>query len=581
MSTSTAKTARTADVGTSVRARSKPTPSASSANKDDDKRKTVYRTVLDNPLSITWPPLPATTRKVILDELVTLISQSKTEDGKSVADWRLDEHARRRGNTRGAGKEKREGKEKEGETDDAAKEVFLTSPAKPARDTHTLTTRSGQTHSIPTSIPPPSSSASSQPISPSAHPPALLSHLLVGINEVTRALESRIRWGRWELGDRSAAPPLFVPRHEEPLRGPGRHRRRKPSSSGKTPSALSPDSKRLVPPPSVGSLPEYAFARKKAPKVSGEEVPPYLVEDGQGGVRMLVNSDARRLRAELHKQKDKEVDGGKGKAKETSTTTSADPSSTLVPTAASSTPNSIPPSSSPSTVSIASTVPLIDLIFVCKPDINPPSLVAHLPTMVAAANGVQEALDSVLAGQGADKAEGMDIEGEGSEEKKERKRPEMRKVVLIPLDVGAEKKLAEVLGLRRVAAIGISSSFPAASALLSLITSPISPHSRLLTPLNAPWLVPHVLHPPSLPRTNPPPPEPTSGADVFLPTAIKHLKTTAPLNPKAANVEKKKRRRERKEGEKEERRKAKRRKMAEEGGGKQAKGTGEVYEAED
>jgi hypothetical protein len=42
------RAANKADVGTSVRSRSKPTPA------NDQPRKQVYRQVLDNPLSITW-----------------------------------------------------------------------------------------------------------------------------------------------------------------------------------------------------------------------------------------------------------------------------------------------------------------------------------------------------------------------------------------------------------------------------------------------------------------------------------------------------------------------------------------------
>ena len=79
---------------------------------------------------------------------------------------------------------------------------------------------------------------------------------------------------------------------------------------------------------------------------------------------------------------------------------------------------------------------------------------------------------------------------------------------------------------------------PETAPLLDLIAS------HLPTPLSAPWLVPHLLHPP-------PPSSSTTTTSTaaaappsrFAPTAIKHLKTTAPLNPRAAVVDKKDKRR--------------------------------------
>jgi len=92
------------------------------------------------------------------------------------------------------------------------------------------------------------------------------------------------------------------------------------------------------------------------------------------------------------------------------------------------------------------TTPLIDLVFVCKPDINPPSLVAHLPSMVAAANGAQQAVEESLTS--SPREGGMEVEGEGGKR-------DFKRVLLVPLDHGAEKLLADALGLRRVAVIGL------------------------------------------------------------------------------------------------------------------------------
>jgi hypothetical protein len=82
---------------------------------------------------------------------------------------------------------------------------------------------------------------------------------------------------------------------------------------------------------------------------------------------------------------------------------------------------------------------IFDLIFVCRPDINPPSLVQHFPTMVAVMNGVLAARES----------SSLDSIDEGKQ----------RQVLLIPLGIGAGKRLADVLGLGRVATIGISVRF--------------------------------------------------------------------------------------------------------------------------
>ncbi|GAA6006480.1 hypothetical protein JCM10207_004946 [Rhodosporidiobolus poonsookiae] len=526
--------AHTADSGTSVRARSKP--------QQDSSRKTVYRQVLDNPITVTWPPLPAPTRKAVLDELLSLVASSLTNDGKTVADWRADEYATRRGRNRNAEK----GKGKEGSEPSAN--------ASATRPTHSLSTRTA-TYSIPNGLSPtPSSKPAPRP------PPELLSHLVVGINEVTRALESRIRWGRWELGDAAAVPGGSAAQATPVPPAPGRHRKRKHTS---TPTVLPPSSAALVPPPTLSTLPAYSFLQDPPPSPSPSSLPPYLVPDGSS-LRMLVNSDARRLKAPP-KPRPAGAPAVAASSPAASSLSSDDPpADALLPTAAASAPPAAEPAPAPAPVD-PPPVPLIDLLFVCKPDINPPSLVAHLPTMVAAANGVGEALEGVLRAASDEGKSGkgeMEVDGaEGAA------RPDMERVMLVPLDAGAEQKLADALGLRRVAAIGLSSSAPGAAALLSLVRTSV-------TPLTAPWLVPHVLHP-STPSSSSP--ATASKSAIFAPTTIKHLRTTAPLNPKAAHAEKKKRKREGKEKKREEQRA----KRTEEGGkAKSEKGAG-VYEAED
>lgn len=436
---------KTAHAASSVRARSRPDPSA-------PDRKVVYKPVVDNPLTVDWPPLPATVRAAILDELLRVIEGATTPgDATSLADWRLDQHARRRGHT-----QKRPRSQSGLRTDDSESSTAT-------RHNRPASARAGVTG---TAAPP---------------PPPLLSELVVGINEVTRALESRIRWGRWELGDAQAAPPSSLVRTPEDEPGAqsgtsqGRQRKRRrptnPPSSARIPA----------PGPPVGDHPAYAFIRDprtpsaprpaRPPTPTRDAPPPYLTyatESTSTSWRILVNSDARRLtkRAEARGQK------GEKTKKRDPTLVPAHPSDDASAAEAQrSDADPLPLAPNPSVLTAMPvpppTVPLVDLVFVCKPDINPPSLVAHLPTMVAAANGVQTALDSVLDPSssskvaGDDGARAMDVDpadGDEPEEHPSSKRPQMRPVLLVPLGVGAERKLADALGLRRVAAIAVSVS---------------------------------------------------------------------------------------------------------------------------
>ncbi|GAA5903186.1 hypothetical protein JCM8208_002231 [Rhodotorula glutinis] len=586
MAPSSKQAARSADTGTSVRARSRHDP-------QDPTRKTVYKPVLANPLTIDWPPLPASVRRSILDHLLAVLASSTTDSGKSISDWRLDEHAHRRGNSRRnlAGPDtksdtKGDRKANSASTKSSADNNKATAPTDA---THTLTTRSSSTYSIPSSQPhPPPSAAPTEPA------PPILSHLVLGINEVTRALETRIRWGRWELGDCDAKPSssLSLPPPPEPR--PGRHRRRKSSSAkgqdqGAAPPVIRDEPARPAPQPlALADHPAYGFLRSRhaPPKPALDRRPPYVVvvKGGQGGrgvqrersVRLLVNSDARRVGGKAARATRDKVDEGTLLPTQPGAPAPAvdfDGDDVMVTDDEPSAPSPAPaPAPAPALAPPPPpTVPLIDLVLVCRPDINPPSLVAHLPTMVAAANGVQSALDGVLAGTANEEKEGEGDaamqDGKGKKQKKGSARPEMRCVRLVQLDVGAERKLADALGLRRVAVIGLSSLAPGTGPLLDLIAS------HLPEPLSAPWLVPHLLHPPSSSSTTTP--TTTAPTSRFAPTAIKHLKTSAPLNPRAAVVEKKDARRRKREDKAE--RLGKRRRG--EGGGSGS--ASEVYLAED
>ncbi|GAA5951795.1 hypothetical protein JCM21900_001078 [Sporobolomyces salmonicolor] len=584
---------KTAAGGSSVRARTK--------QEQDGQRKTVFRPVLDNPLSVTWPPLPASARKAILEALISLLVTPTQPGEQTIAEWRLDEHAARRGRTCGAGKGK--GKAAGGEdgwpagkremdesgqptakrvkTDKGAKDKpsGSISPGMPLA-THSITTRTS-TYTIPTRT---GDRPLPNPARTPAAPPRLLDCLAIGINEVTRALETRVRWGRWELGDAAAAPGgaaladspssscNLIPTASgpaPPIQPPpttlalpasgGRTRHRKKAN----PSSFAPSSAARAQPIDYASLPGYSFLSQAAHSPASN-LPPYLLPSTslQPSPRLLVNSESRRIKRlvkapNLTEQTRKTAADGSRIIKKSRVKAKYfdgynqtlhrcdlvegafwNPDGSITVT------DDVPQPTNTGTEPVPEAepegVPLIDLIFVCKPDINPPTLVAHLPGMVAAANGVQTVLDSVVA---ASRAEGEDVEAEervgegamevdskeGEQEKPKQERPEMRKVLIVPLDVGAERQLADALALRRVAAIGLSSSAPGAAPLFSLV-------QEHLQPLSAPWLIPHLIHRP-----------PSASATSLVPTHVKHLRTTAPLNPKAANQAKKAAKKARKE----------------------------------
>ena len=440
-------TVKTAHATNSIRARSRAAPARPDPSAPD--RKVVYKPVVDNPLGVHWPPLPASVRNEILNQLLELIQHSAEGPGL------------------GAGEK-------------AARKDKSTQSTRQDNSQRTTATTQQEGRGKGTSR------------------PALISELVVGINQVTRALESRIRWGRWELGDSHAAPPSTPsgpgePDKEEAERrevprggggggdgGGGRKRKRKhPASSSSLSAAASSTSLPALP---LGDHPAYSFLHGARSAPSRDVLPPYFCLDQSSSSsllspRILVNSDACRL---APRPGTGTGTGDDGDSKRTQRKKKQQQSAgTLLPThpgvASSETSNAHDDCANAAAISGSEpdsqplpTVPLVDLVFVCKPDINPPSLVAHLPTMVAAANGVQTALDSVLQhGAGPDDAEAtermqLDAVGPGEEEEKKEpgpKRPEMRPVLLIPLDVGAERKLADALGLRRVAAIAVSVSF--------------------------------------------------------------------------------------------------------------------------
>ncbi|KIM47741.1 hypothetical protein M413DRAFT_62833 [Hebeloma cylindrosporum] len=113
-------------------------------------------------------------------------------------------------------------------------------------------------------------------------------------------------------------------------------------------------------------------------------------------------------------------------------------------------------------------------IFVCRADVDPPLLIDHLPHLVAAYNSTNPS----------------------------------EYLKLIPLPQGSELALARALGIRKVTVLGIDTGFPDDPRLSSLLES--------VSTLSASWL------------STPAPP--------LIATHIKHLRTTAPKDMKAARV---------------------------------------------
>ncbi|KAI0332018.1 hypothetical protein GY45DRAFT_1274981 [Cubamyces sp. BRFM 1775] len=120
------------------------------------------------------------------------------------------------------------------------------------------------------------------------------------------------------------------------------------------------------------------------------------------------------------------------------------------------------------------------IVLACRADVDPPALMAHVPSLIAACNSCPAASTT------------------------------QQRTWLVPLPKGAEYTLAEALGLRRASILLVedsASQFPVLEPLIRSIPIPV-----------APWLQP-----------------PMSGHDrTLVPTHIKQLRTTAPKDMKRA-----------------------------------------------
>lgn len=100
-------------------------------------------------------------------------------------------------------------------------------------------------------------------------------------------------------------------------------------------------------------------------------------------------------------------------------------------------------------------VPSLRLIFVCRNDLDPTSLVAHVPAVVAASNEMTKTLRTLRAEGTLDPASVMQVEEPAAQGDAEW----AGQAWLVQLAEGAEQKVADALGLRRVAAVALDVSF--------------------------------------------------------------------------------------------------------------------------
>ncbi|KAK4050477.1 RNase P and RNase MRP subunit [Microbotryomycetes sp. JL221] len=443
-----------------------PGPSTSTGD-----RRTVYKPVLDHPLQVAWPPLPAAARQQIFDRLIELIN--KQDDDTTIAEWREKQHKAQK-KAASAAKNHKRSRTLAGTSDD------------PSNKRRKLEPNSNGSSKTPKAL-------TKSNVAPR---PSILDKMTIGINETTRALETMVRLGRWQLGETSAP--------SEEL-----HELRKLETEfsinrvSKNRLHARPDFDRL--PMKTRRRLRHQIPVEKAPwkpdATEGGDIP--YTGTARGRITLVPNSlELARVFPEAEWTDNPETP-------EDAKTFAFDESSVEWSTQ-------------------------IDLLFVCKPDINPPTLVAHLPTAAAAVNGVRVALNAREGRSGSTDAKGIDgsVDDTDDLDGLDGPRPPM---YLVPLDIGAERKLSDALGLRRVAVIGLSCRLAGVEPLMNAIKEHVNP-------VTASWLVPFLANAPAKHSSDPQESKTVPNiAPTLIPTHIKHLKTTAPHDPKAAHAAKKER----------------------------------------
>lgn len=179
--------------------------------------------------------------------------------------------------------------------------------------------------------------------------------------------------------------------------------------------------------------------------------------------------------------------------------------------------------------------PVVRILFVCRHDVDPPALVAHLPLLSCAANAVSS----------------VSSDGPKSNSSADASDPPSLPLLLVPLPQSSEQALAPALGLRRCAVLALTSAVPEAllAPLLKLITSP---EVGALEPPRAPWLETALSQPTSLApsllsalgatssgRKQDGKTEAVEEGTTIVPVHIKHIRTFAPVDMNGMKARKK------------------------------------------
>lgn len=189
------------------------------------------------------------------------------------------------------------------------------------------------------------------------------------------------------------------------------------------------------------------------------------------------------------------------------------------------------------------------LVFVCTGDINPLAIVEHILTAVAARNATNATLRQ-LATTASHSSANAPAESSGAQCEVPPGASALEDVYLVPLGKGAEKRLADLLGLRRAAvlAITVGSLFLYANLSAQTCNRPqdtdASHFATLLklvkarvNPISADWLRPAtniLAKSAQTPTRSPPVP-----MQPYITTHIKHFQTTVPVDAKAVRKERK------------------------------------------
>ncbi|PWY99612.1 hypothetical protein BCV70DRAFT_148508, partial [Testicularia cyperi] len=152
------------------------------------------------------------------------------------------------------------------------------------------------------------------------------------------------------------------------------------------------------------------------------------------------------------------------------------------------------------------------IVFVCRHDLQPASLIAHFPMLVSACNAVLQ------GGKG---------EGEGEGEKD-------TLVYLFPLPLGAEAKLASMLGLAKCSVVAITSAFPPRQ--LARLVAAVHRETARRCQLLPPWLAASLRSALSYSQSE-------LGIQLEMePTTVKFVRSTQPVDLNACRLAKKSRR---------------------------------------